>query len=111
MSDVIKGKSPGLRSVLRRLFVRTQTPARDCAHRDQIREVTPSALGCEECLRMGDTWVHLRICMICGHVGCCDNSKNKHATKHFRETGHPIIQSFQPGEDWMWCYIDGIMFT
>src|SRR5215213_8269909 len=77
-----------------------------CTHLDQIREVTPSAQGCEECLKSGDRWVHLRICQICGHVGCCDSSKNKHATKHFHATGHPIIQSFQPGEDWRWCYVD-----
>jgi uncharacterized UBP type Zn finger protein len=77
-----------------------------CTHIDEIRDVTPSAQGCEDCLRMGDTWVHLRLCLICGHVGCCDNSKNKHATKHFHETGHPIVQSFQPGENWRWCYAD-----
>lgn len=80
--------------------------AKQCHHLDQIREVTPSANGCEECLKMGDTWVHLRICLECGHVGCCDDSKNKHATKHFHATSHPIIQSFQPGENWGWCYID-----
>ncbi len=62
-----------------------------CTHLDQIQEVRPSAKGCEECLMMGDRWVHLRICLICGHVGCCDNSKNKHATKHFHSTHRPII--------------------
>ena len=77
-----------------------------CTHLDQIREVTPSAQGCEKCLQMGDSWVHLRMCLICGHVGCCDNSKNRHATKHFHATRHPIIQSFQPGETWKWCYVD-----
>jgi hypothetical protein len=61
--------------------------------------------GCEECLKMGDTWVHLRLCDECGHVGCCDSSKNKHATKHFHATKHPVISSFQPGEDWKWCYV------
>ena len=79
-----------------------------CTHLDQIHEVTPSANGCEECLKTGDSWVHLRICLACGHVGCCDSSKNKHATKHFRATGHPLIQSFQPDEDWIWCYIDQV---
>lgn len=79
-----------------------------CTHLDQIREVTPSANGCEECLKMGDRWVHLRICLICGHVGCCDNSRNKHATKHFHATQHPIIQSFEPRETWLWCYIDNV---
>ncbi len=79
-----------------------------CTHLDQIQEVTPSAQGCEDCLKTGDRWVHLRICMTCGHVGCCDNSKNKHATAHFHATGHPIIKSFQKGEDWMWCYVDSM---
>ena len=63
-----------------------------CTHLDQIQDVTPSANGCEDCLRIGDTWVHLRLCLTCGHVGCCDDSKNKHATRHFHATNHPIIQ-------------------
>ena len=79
-----------------------------CTHLDEIHVVSPSAQGCEECLQMGDGWVHLRICLICGHVGCCDNSKNKHATKHFHATGHPLIQSFEPEEDWIWCYVDNV---
>ncbi len=83
--------------------------AKRCTHLDQIQDVTPSANGCEDCLKMGDTWVHLRLCLTCGHVGCCDSSKNKHATRHFHATNHPIIQSFQPGEDWVWCYIDQVM--
>jgi len=61
--------------------------------------------GCEECLKMGDEWVHLRLCLECGHVGCCDSSKNKHATKHYALTHHPVVRSFQPGEDWRWCYV------
>jgi uncharacterized UBP type Zn finger protein len=80
-----------------------------CTHLDMIRDVTPrTPEGCEECLAMGDTWVHLRLCLTCGHVGCCDSSKNKHATKHFRATLHPIIQSYQPGEDWVYCYADDV---
>jgi uncharacterized UBP type Zn finger protein len=79
-----------------------------CSHLDTIRDVTPSAAGCEECLKTGDTWVHLRLCLACGHVGCCDNSPNRHATKHYRSTGHPIIQSFEKGEDWIWCYEDKV---
>jgi Zn-finger in ubiquitin-hydrolases and other protein len=71
-----------------------------CAHAAQIQEVEPTADGCEDCLKRGDDWVHLRLCLSCGHVGCCDDSKNKHATKHFRDAEHPIIQSFEPGEDW-----------
>jgi len=81
-----------------------------CAHLNQVREVTPSARGCEDCLKTGDAWVHLRLCRTCGHVGCCDSSKNKHATKHFHSSGHPIIRSFERGEDWGWCYVDEIFF-
>ncbi len=66
--------------------------------------------GCEECLKTGDYWVHLRLCLECGNVGCCDNSKNKHATKHFHGTGHPVIKSFEPGEDWEYCYIDDLFY-
>ena len=77
-----------------------------CTHLDQIEVVTPSGEGCKECLELGDTWVHLRLCMRCGHVGCCDNSKNKHATKHFASTQHPIIMSYERGEQWGWCYVD-----
>ena len=77
-----------------------------CEHFQVARPVPPSAEGCEECLATGDTWVHLRMCLVCGHVGCCDSSKNKHATRHFRGTGHPVIRSFEPGEEWGWCYVD-----
>ena len=73
---------------------------------DDVMPKTPD--GCEECLQSGDEWVHLRLCLTCGHVGCCDNSKNKHATKHFQKTKHPVIKSFQPGENWKYCYVDGI---
>jgi uncharacterized UBP type Zn finger protein len=90
-----------------RLGYRKSAPS--CTHLDQIREVTPSAQGCEECLAMGDTWVHLRMCMVCGHVGCCDNSKNRHASKHFASTGHPIVKSLERGEDWKWCFIDKVL--
>jgi uncharacterized UBP type Zn finger protein len=81
-----------------------------CAHLSQIKEVTPSAKGCEDCLKIGSRWVHLRLCMECGHVGCCDNSPNQHATKHFHSTHHPIIKSFEPGEDWGYCYPDDLFF-
>lgn len=86
------------------------TMAEECKHLDLIREVVPSGTGCKECLETGDEWVHLRICKICGHVGCCDDSKNKHATKHFRSTRHPIMQSLEPGERWMWCFVDRVGF-
>ena len=109
-----------------------------CTHTDQIQQVTPSAQGCEECLRMGDSWVHLRLCLSCGHMFlarslvimqlscapfvvlkdtpsdnagslvCCNSSKNKHAQKHFNSTQHPIVESFEPNEDWRWCYADEI---
>jgi Zn-finger in ubiquitin-hydrolases and other protein len=75
-------------------------------HVRMIRPVTPSANGCEDCLRIGSRWLHLRLCLTCGHVGCCDSSSNRHARKHFHASGHPIIQSFEPGEDWRWCYVD-----
>jgi len=79
-----------------------------CAHLDQIEPVEPHSTGCEDCLAIGDTWVHLRLCLTCGHVGCCDSSKNKHATAHFHATAHPIVRSFQPGESWAWCYVDQV---
>jgi hypothetical protein len=82
--------------------------ARQDPHLSQIREVAPSAQGCEDCLKTGDRWVHLRLCLSCGHVGCCDSSKNKHARAHFNTVKHPIIQSFEPGENWKWCYVDEI---
>lgn len=77
-----------------------------CAHVDGIADVEPGSLGCEECLRTGDTWVHLRVCLSCGQVGCCDSSKNHHATRHFWATGHAVVRSLQPGETWRWCYVD-----
>ncbi len=77
-----------------------------CTHANQIQDVTPSADGCEECLQTGDRAIHLREGIICGNVGCCGSSKNKHATKHFHSTNHPLVQSIEPGEDWKWCYID-----
>ena len=77
-----------------------------CNHREMINDVVPSAQGCEDCLKTGDTWINLRMCLTCGYVGCCDSSPNKHATRHFKQTGHPIVQSFKEDEDWVWCYID-----
>ncbi len=81
-----------------------------CEHVAAILPVKPSADGCEDCLKTGDPWVHLRLCESCGHVGCCDNSINRHATKHFHSTHHPIIKSFEPGEDWGFCYVDDMFF-
>ena len=82
--------------------------ADDCSHTESIRTVTPSAPGCEECLAMGARWVHLRLCRTCGHVGCCDSSPNRHATQHFHETRHPIIEGYDPPEGWGWCYVDEV---
>jgi len=81
----------------------------ECAHLDQIREVTPNTDGCEECLKTGGWWVHLRVCLACGHVGCCDASPGKHATRHHHVTGHPLVQSLEAGESWIWCYVDRVM--
>ncbi|MCU1234001.1 MAG: hypothetical protein JWP63_1968 [Candidatus Solibacter sp.] len=77
-----------------------------CKHLDEATITTTSKHGCEECLKMGDHWVHLRLCMMCGHVGCCDSSKNKHATKHYHRVKHPVVRSIEPGESWIWCYED-----
>lgn len=85
-----------------------------CTHLDQI-EVTPPASedveGCEECLKTGDRWMHLRVCLTCGVVGCCDSSPNQHASKHAAAEGHPIIRSAEPGEDWCWCFEDEVTFA
>ena len=81
-----------------------------CTHlagvNEHVEARTPQ--GCEECLKSHGRWVHLRLCLSCGHVGCCDSSPNRHATKHFHATSHPIVRSFEPGEDWRWCYVDEI---
>ena len=80
----------------------------ECLHLDTIRGVVPSARGCEECLKTGSVWVHLRICRTCGHVGCCNQSPNHHATNHYRSTRHPIIEGYDPPEGWGWCYEDEV---
>src|SRR5947209_17035468 len=79
-----------------------------CTHGDAIHRVQAAEDGCEECLATGGKWMHLRLCMECGHVGCCDQSRNKHASKHFHGTQHPIMKSFEPGEDWGWCFVDQV---
>lgn len=85
-------------------------PAAGCGHAAQSYEATPGTQGCAECLVMGSEWLHLRLCMDCGHVGCCDQSPNKHATAHYHATHHPVIRSIQPGEGWGWCYRDGVFW-
>ncbi|WP_454831678.1 UBP-type zinc finger domain-containing protein [Pseudoxanthomonas wuyuanensis] len=77
-----------------------------CKHLSAVVTVTPSAAGCQECLAIGSPWVHLRLCRSCGHVGCCDSSPMRHASAHFRQTGHPIIEGYDPPEGWGWCYVD-----
>lgn len=77
-----------------------------CEHLRSTEDAPARTAGCEECLQSGDNWVHLRRCLQCGHVGCCDSSKNKHATKHYHRSKHPVVQSLEPGEHWKWCYVD-----
>ncbi|HEY8406648.1 MAG TPA: UBP-type zinc finger domain-containing protein [Gaiellaceae bacterium] len=81
-----------------------------CTHLGDVEvlELPAEVDGCEDCLREGGKWLHLRICLTCGHVGCCDNSPGRHATAHHHETTHPIIRSLEPGEDWSWCYVDEV---
>ena len=81
-----------------------------CTHLDQAKltDLPPTVAGCEDCLKTGDPWLHLRICLECGHVGCCDDSPNRHATGHAAETGHPLIRSLEPGETWSWCFVDEV---
>jgi uncharacterized UBP type Zn finger protein len=83
-----------------------------CTHLDtiQVTLLPESVPGCEDCLRIGGQWVHLRLCLTCGHVGCCDSSPNRHATAHARSAQHPIIRSLEAGEEWCWCYEDEIVF-
>jgi uncharacterized UBP type Zn finger protein len=84
----------------------------ECAHLDSVEylDLPDEIAGCKECLEQGMQWVHLRMCQSCGHIGCCDNSIGKHATAHYGATGHPIIRSAEPGENWSWCYPDELMF-
>jgi uncharacterized UBP type Zn finger protein len=84
--------------------------AKACTHLDEVtvEELPAEVAGCEDCLRVGSKWLHLRICLTCGHVGCCDNSPNRHATAHYHETSHPLIRSLEAGEEWSWCYVDEI---
>lgn len=79
-----------------------------CTHLDKIRFTETNVDVCQDCIKTGDSWVHLRMCMICGHVGCCNESKNKHATKHFKSSSHPLARSIEPGENWIWCYVDEV---
>jgi len=90
------------------LVIQDRQDRNGCGHLDTIQPVYPSAKGCEDCLRIGGRWVHLRLCMICGHVGCCDSSPNRHASRHYSETTHPVMRSLEPGESWGWCFADEV---
>jgi ubiquitin-hydrolase Zn-finger-containing protein len=85
--------------------------SQSCNHLDQVTDVTPSSDGCEDCLRIGGRWVHVRMCMSPGHVGCYDNSPSRPATAHFNTQRHPIIQSYEPRKDWWYCYVDDLAFA
>ena len=84
-----------------------------CSHLEtiEITELPDEVEGCEDCLRTGGRWVHLRMCQACGHIGCCDSSPNRHASAHFEESGHPIVRSAEPNEEWSWCYVDEEAFV
>ncbi len=79
-----------------------------CVHLAEVRDVEPGTVGCEECLASGGKWVHLRLCLSCGHVGCCDASEGRHAFHHYEDSSHPLIRSHEPGEDWRWCWVDQV---
>jgi uncharacterized UBP type Zn finger protein len=83
-----------------------------CSHLDQVKLLEPpgAVAGCPQCIASGSSWVHLRMCQVCGQVGCCDSSPNRHATAHFHASGHPLVRSLEPGEDWSWCYLDELLF-
>lgn len=85
---------------------------KSCTHLDQIQDVAASKNVCEECAPLGDTWVHLRMCLLCGYIGCCSSSKHDHALQHYQETGHPLIKPYeQSGMDWIWCYEDDALLS
>jgi uncharacterized UBP type Zn finger protein len=84
-----------------------------CSHLDEVLLLEPSTpvIGCEECMKSGSRWLHLRMCQTCGKIGCCDSSPNQHASHHAYEQAHPVARSVEPGEDWSWCYVDELMFV
>jgi uncharacterized UBP type Zn finger protein len=93
---------------MRDLVARLTSRNTGCQHIDQAQDVEPQTSGCEECLASGGRWVHLRMCLSCGHVGCCDQSDGRHARGHYESTGHPIVRSHEPGEEWCWCWVDEV---
>jgi len=80
-----------------------------CSHLEEAKPISPTSSGCEECLAEGASWVHLRTCLTCGHVGCCDSSQGRHASAHYKATSHPVMQSAEPGESWRWCFVDELL--
>jgi len=98
----------GVSDSMRGLAARLTGGGSGCRHLDQVNEVEPRTSGCEECLASGGKWVHLRMCLTCGHVGCCDQSDGRHARGHYGSTGHPIVRSHEPGEDWLYCWVDEV---
>ena len=96
----------GLLSNLKWAVQRVTGRSPSCSHVSAVRNVPPASEGCVQCLASGDSWMHLRTCMTCGQVGCCDSSKNRHAQRHADAVGHPIVRSAEPGQDWAWCYVE-----
>ncbi len=102
--EPIRRRFPRMRETILRLIFTRQLAERTCTHLDLIRVVEPQHDVCQECVDRNDRWPNLRMCLVCGYVGCCDSSKNKHMLQHVRESGHPLIRSIEPGEGWVWCY-------
>jgi hypothetical protein len=90
-------------------FVSIVHPPAICGHLEWTRQAAPSSRQCDLCVLSGDSWVHLRMCLTCGYVGCCDSSTNHHATAHFHDSGHPLMRSVEPGERWRWCFLDQVV--
>ena len=100
------GRRAGIRHLLYRLVFTGRLRAKPCAHLHLIQVVEPATHVCADCVTLGDTWPALRMCMVCGYIGCCNDAQNQHALKHYQATGHPIMRSIERGDDWMWCYVD-----
>ncbi len=112
MSDrVQRARRTGILDLIYRLLFTGQLREQACSHLNLIQAVSPTTDVCQDCLVLGDTWPALRMCMICGYIGCCDDAKNQHARKHYEETGHPIIQALGRFQDWQWCYIDNALLV
>lgn len=105
MSPMRKSYTRITETLLKLIYTR-QLQEKPCAHLHLIKVVEPAKDVCAECVAQGDSWPNLRMCLVCGHIGCCDTSKNKHMLEHIRTTGHPLIRSIEPGEGWIWCYED-----